>query len=80
MAAEHEAILKVKLDVEEVARQLGDLAGKFDVLKKIKELEFAVGAAEREAHKLLLRVADLEERVKINEIWQEDKDRSGCEE
>ena len=78
--AKTDAVLTVKLDTKEAREELEKLQHDFDFLKKIKELEFAVAQSERECHKLLLRIADLEERVKQNEIWQEDKDRAGCEE
>jgi len=76
--ASTEALLTVKLDADKVVEQLKKLIGDFDILKKIKELEFAVGNAERECHKLLLRVAALEDKVKDLEGWQEDNGRPGA--
>ncbi len=78
--ASTETTLTVKLDSEEAVRQLEEVLRNFDIVKKARELEFAVGQLERDFHKLLQRLAALEERVKLNEIWQEDKDRAGCEE
>jgi len=78
--ANTEATLHVKLDSEEAVRQLEDVLKNFDIVKKARELEFAVGQLERDFAKLLLRIAALEERVRTNEIWQEDHDRAGCEE
>ncbi len=67
--ASTEALLTVKLDVDKVVEQLKKLAGDFDVLRKIKELELAVTASELECHKLLQRIARLEDRVKDLEGW-----------
>lgn len=78
--ASTDATLTVKLDSGEAVRRLEEVLKKFDIVKKSKELDFAVGALEREVNKLLLRVAELEDKVKDLAGWQEDKDRVGCEE
>lgn len=80
MVSGQEAVLRVKLDTEDLVRELEEVLKSYDMVKRVKELEFAVAEAERQCHSLLQRVARLEDRVKDLEGWQESIERAGCEE
>lgn len=78
--ADSQAVLTIKLESQEAVERLEEILRNFDIVAKVKELEFAVGQLERSMAETLLRLSRLEERVRDLESWQESIQREGCEE